>query len=209
LENHISSLSWANIAKGHRLPALAAAFKMNVIPSDLAGPLIIEPKVFGDARGFFYELYNQQRYGEHGLSAIFVQDNLSLSRRGTLRGLHFQNPKAQGKIVSVLQGEVFDVAVDVRRGSPTFGRWQGVTLSAENKRQFFLPPGFAHGFAVVSDLALFYYKCTEFYSPQDEVTVRWNDPELGIQWPIQSPILSDRDARAPLLRDLPQDRLFS
>lgn len=182
---------------------------MNIIPCELSGLVIVEPKVFGDARGFFYELYNQQRYAECGLDLAFVQDNVSFSRRGTLRGLHYQNPRAQGKVVSVLQGEVFDVAVDVRRGSPTFGRWHGVSLSAENKRLFYVPPGFAHGFVVVSDTALFHYKCTDFYSPKDEVTVRWDDPALAIQWPVSAPILSERDARAPLLRDLPAERLFA
>jgi dTDP-4-dehydrorhamnose 3,5-epimerase len=182
---------------------------MNIIPCELSGLVIIEPKVFGDARGFFFELYNQKRYVECGLDLAFVQDNVSFSRRGTLRGLHYQNPRAQGKVVSVLQGEVFDVAVDVRLGSPTFGRWHGVSLSAENKRLFYVPPGFAHGFVVVSDTALFHYKCTDFYSPKDEVTVRWDDPVLAIQWPVPAPILSERDARAPLLRDVPPERLFA
>ncbi|MGP8218592.1 MAG: dTDP-4-dehydrorhamnose 3,5-epimerase, partial [Limisphaerales bacterium] len=139
----------------------------------------------------------------------FVQDNVSLSRRGTLRGLHFQNPAPQGKLVFVLQGEVFDVAVDIRRSSPTFGRWHGLHLSGENKRQFFIPPGFAHGFAVLSETALFAYKCTELYIPQNELTLAWNDPDIGIQWPLDNPQLSEKDARGPRLKDLPKDRLFA
>lgn len=181
---------------------------MNIIRSPLAGALIIEPKVFGDARGFFMETWNQERYRERGLAERFVQDNLSFSRRGTLRGLHYQKPAAQGKLVSVLQGEVFDVAVDLRRHSPTFGQWHGVNLSAENKRQFYVPVGFAHGFVVLSETALFSYKCTEYYAPGNEGAIRWDDPGLAIQWPIQNPILSDKDARAPRLRDVPPERLF-
>jgi len=181
---------------------------MNVIACRLPGLLIIEPKVFGDSRGFFMETWNRQRYREAGLNADFVQDNLSLSRRGALRGLHFQNPSPQGKLVSVLQGEVFDVAVDIRRSSPTFGKWEGTVLSSENKRQFFVPAGFAHGFLVLSEEAMFHYKCTEFYSPKDEMTVRWNDPEIGIEWPIKNPILSEKDGRGLRLRDVPGERLF-
>ncbi len=182
---------------------------MNVIPCDLAGLLIIEPKVFGDARGFFLETWNQRRYREAGLDLDFVQDNLSFSCRGTLRGLHFQNPNPQGKLLQVLQGEVFDVAVDLRRSSPTFGRWHGLVLSAENKRQFYVPPGFAHGFAVLSPTALFHYKCTQFYSQKDELAIRWNDPEIGIEWPIKEPLLSERDAKAVRLREAPLERLFA
>jgi dTDP-4-dehydrorhamnose 3,5-epimerase len=181
---------------------------MNVIRCKLDGLIIIEPKVFGDARGFFMEIWNRRRYCECGIEGDFVQDNLSFSRRGTLRGLHFQNPTPQGKLVSVIQGEVFDVVVDIRRGSPTFRHWQGVELSEGNKRQLFVPPGFAHGFVVASETALFHYKCTGFYSTKDELTIRWNDPDLGIQWPIAQPSLSDKDARAPLLRELPPERLF-
>ena len=181
---------------------------MNVLPCELAGPLIIEPKVFGDSRGFFLESWNRARYREAGITLEFVQDNFSLSCRGTLRGLHFQNPSPQGKLVSVWQGEVWDVVVDIRRASPTFGRWFGVTLSAENKRQFWVPPGFGHGFVVTSETALFHYKCTELYAPKHEVGFRWDDPALGIPWPVAQPILSARDSQAPLLRDLPADRLF-
>lgn len=181
---------------------------MNVITCDIPGLVIIEPKVFGDARGYFMETWNQQRYRDAGLDWNFVQDNISLSRRGILRGLHFQNPKGQGKLVYALQGEVFDVAVDLRKSSPTFGRWHGLTLSAENKRQFFVPAGFAHGFAVLSETAMFAYKCTEFYNPQNEMSLLWNDPEVGVQWPLEAPELSEKDARGVRLRDIPRERLF-
>jgi dTDP-4-dehydrorhamnose 3,5-epimerase len=181
---------------------------MNIIRSDIEGLLLIEPRVFSDARGFFLESWNERRYREAGITAAFVQDNLSFSRRGTLRGLHFQNPTAQAKLVSVLQGEVFDVAVDVRRSSPTFGRWHGVNLSAENKRQFFIPPGFAHGFAVLSETALFFYKCTEFYTPQHEATIAWNDPDIGVRWPVEDPVLSDKDQRGLRLKDVSPEKLF-
>ena len=181
---------------------------MNVLACPLSGLLILEPKVFGDARGFFLELWNRRRYAEAGLDVDFVQDNLSLSRQGTLRGLHFQNPRSQGKLLQVLQGEVFDVAVDIRRRSTTYGQWHGLVLSAENKRQFYIPAGFAHGFLVLSETALFHYKCTEFYSPPDELTIRWDDPNIGIDWPIKEPLLSARDAQAPRLQELPPERLF-
>jgi dTDP-4-dehydrorhamnose 3,5-epimerase len=181
---------------------------MNVLTCNLEGLLIIEPDVFGDHRGFFLESWNARRYREAGIDSAFVQDNFSFSQRGTLRGLHFQNPLPQGKLVSVWQGEVFDVAVDIRRASRTFGQWHGVTLTAENKRQFWVPPGFAHGFAVISDTALFHYKCTETYSPQNELGFRWDDPDVGIKWPIATPTLSQRDAKAPFLKDLPREKLF-
>jgi dTDP-4-dehydrorhamnose 3,5-epimerase len=181
---------------------------MKIQTCGLEGLLIIEPSVFGDARGFFMETWNQGAYRQHGLASDFVQDNLSLSRRGALRGLHFQNPHPQGKLLQVLHGEVFDVAVDIRRSSPTFSQWHGLVLSAENKRQFYVPPGFAHGFAVLSDTALFHYKCTEFYSPNDEAGLRWDDPDIGIRWPLNEPLLSPRDAMALRLRELPAERLF-
>ena len=181
---------------------------MKVATCDIPGLLIIEPKVFGDARGFFLETWNQRRYREAGLPADFVQDNISFSRRGTLRGLHFQNPNPQGKLLQVLQGEVFDVALDIRRSSATFGKWHGLVLSAENKRQFYIPSGFAHGFAVLSDTALFHYKCTEFYSPRDEMAICWDDPDVGIEWPLKEPVLSERDAKGLRLRDAPRERLF-
>jgi dTDP-4-dehydrorhamnose 3,5-epimerase len=181
---------------------------MNVQKCELDGLLVFEPKCFGDARGFFMESWNQQRYQEAGLSADFVQDNLSFSRRGVLRGLHFQNPHPQGKLLQVLLGEVFDVAVDLRRQSPTFGKWHGLTLSAENKRQFYVPPGFAHGFLVLSETALFSYKCTDFYSPKDESTLQWNDPQLGIQWPIKEPTISEKDSKGVSLRAIPVEKLI-
>src|SRR5581483_8289533 len=181
---------------------------MNVLQCEIPGLLIIEPKVFGDARGFFIETWNRKRYAEAGLDLDFVQDNISFSRRGILRGLHYQNPNPQGKLLQVLQGEVFDVAVDLRRSSPTFGRWHGLTLSAENKRQFYIPPGFAHGFLVTSDSALFHYKCTAFYSPADELTLLWNDPEIGIRWPMDAPQLSEKDAKGVSLRQLPATKIF-
>lgn len=181
---------------------------MKVTTCELENLLIIEPDVHGDNRGFFVESWNERHYREAGIDARFVQDNFSLSRRGTLRGLHFQNPQPQGKLVSVWQGEVFDVAVDIRRGSPTFGRWHGVTLTAGNMWQYYIPPGFAHGFAVISETALFHYKCTKPYAPQNELGFRWDDPDVGIRWPVAAPTLSKRDACAPLLRELPGERLF-
>jgi dTDP-4-dehydrorhamnose 3,5-epimerase len=180
---------------------------MKVIPQTLPDLLLIEPDVFGDARGFFLETYNEARYAQAGLAQRFVQDNLSLSRRGILRGLHFQNPHPQGKLVQVLQGEVWDVAVDIRERSPTFGRWHAVQLSGENKQQLWVPPGFAHGFLVLSDTALFHYKCTEVYSPRDEWTLRWDDPEIGIRWPMETPQLSAKDQKGLALRDIPSERL--
>jgi len=182
---------------------------MKIVTCDIPGLVVLEPKAFGDPRGFFMETWNRQRYREAGLDWDFVQDNASFSRQGTLRGLHFQNPAPQGKLVFVLQGEVFDVAVDIRRGSSTFGRWHGLHLSIENKRQFFIPPGFAHGFAVLSETAMFAYKCTEFYSPQHELTLAWDDPDIGIQWPLDRPQLSEKDKRGQRLKDLPKDRLFA
>jgi len=182
---------------------------MNVIPCELPDLLILEPQVFADDRGFFMETWNQRRYKEAGLHAVFVQDNISVSRRGALRGLHFQNPSAQGKLVSVWQGEVFDVAVDLRQSSPTFAKWHALRLSVENKRQFFVAPGFAHGFLVLSETAMFHYKCTDFYSPKDEMTIRWDDPDIGIRWPCDKPILSDKDAKGVFLRDVPKERLFA
>jgi dTDP-4-dehydrorhamnose 3,5-epimerase len=169
---------------------------------------LVEPKVWGDARGFFYESFREDRYAELGIVGPFVQDNQSFSQRGVLRGLHFQWPqRAQGKLVSVLQGSVWDVAVDVRRGSPTFGRWVGVELSAATPQQLWVPPGFAHGFVVLSETALCAYKCTDYYSPADEQCVRWDDPALGIPWPVQSPMLSAKDAAARPLGEFAQDLL--
>ncbi|MDZ4042083.1 MAG: dTDP-4-dehydrorhamnose 3,5-epimerase [Eubacteriales bacterium] len=180
---------------------------MKVIETKLPGVLIIEPKVFSDARGFFMETWNQARYAEAGVPAKFVQDNLSFSARGVLRGLHFQHPNDQGKLVYVIQGEVFDVAVDIRVGSPTFGQWVGVTLSNDNKRQLYIPEGFAHGFCVTSDSALFAYKCTDFYNPQAEGGIIWNDPEIGIKWPTSKPLLSEKDSTYPPLKQIPPEHL--
>jgi dTDP-4-dehydrorhamnose 3,5-epimerase len=180
---------------------------MQVIPTDLPGVLLIEPTVFGDARGFFLESYHARRYAEAGISDHFVQDNHSRSQRGVLRGLHYQLTHPQGKLVWVTSGEVFDVAVDLRRGSPTFGRWVGMLLSADNHRQLYIPPGFAHGFCVLSEVVDFLYKCTDFYHPEDEGGVLWCDPDLGIHWPITTPVLSEKDQRYPRLAEVPLERL--
>jgi dTDP-4-dehydrorhamnose 3,5-epimerase len=177
---------------------------VKVTPTEIPGVLIIEPKVFGDERGFFLETFNAQRYAEAGIPGPFVQDNYSRSVKGTLRGLHFQEPQPQGKLVQVVAGAVWDVAVDIRKGSPTFGKWVGVELSADNKRQFWVPPGFAHGFYVLSESADFQYKCTALYAPQNDRGLRWDDPELAITWPLSGPPkLSAKDAAAPLLKDAP------
>ncbi len=181
---------------------------MRIETTLLDGVLLISPKTFGDARGFFMETYHQERYRQAGITVTFVQDNLSSSVVGTLRGLHYQVDHPQGKLVQVVQGEIFDVAVDVRQGSPTFGRWVGATLSDENRRQLYVPPGFAHGFCVVSDTALMAYKCTDVYCPTGERSIRWDDPDVGIDWPLDAPILSDKDAAAPVLSALGPDDLF-
>ncbi len=178
---------------------------MKVLETALPGVLIIDPQVHGDARGFFVETYHARRYAEHGLPSQFVQDNHSRSQRGVLRGLHYQLRQAQGKLVRVVAGEVFDVAVDVRRGSPTFGQWVGVTLSGENHRQFYVPPGFAHGFCTLSESADFLYKCTDYYDPSSEQGVRWNDPDIGIEWPELDYQLSDKDQGNRLLKDMGED----
>jgi len=182
---------------------------MKVTTCEISGLLILEPKVFTDSRGFFLEIFNQTRYREAGLRADFVQDNLSFSGRGTLRGLHFQNPNSQGKLLQVLQGEVFDVAVDIRRSSPTFGQWHALVLSEQNKQQFYIPHGFAHGFVVLSEAALFYYKCSKFYSHKDELSIRWDDPDIGIEWPVKAPVVSEKDGKGLRLRDIPPERLFA
>lgn len=178
---------------------------MNVVETSLPGVLIIEPRVFGDDRGFFIETYNEARYREAGIDAHFVQDNHSRSRQGVLRGLHYQLNQPQGKLVWVKRGRVFDVAVDVREGSATFGQWAGTILDEENHRQLWVPPGFAHGFCVLSDEADFVYKCTELYDPASERGIAWNDPAVGIAWPaLAVPFaLSDKDAHLPLLKDQP------
>ena len=180
---------------------------MKVIETALPGVLVIEPQVFGDARGFFYESYNEARFRDAGIDARFVQSNVSRSAKGVLRGLHYQWPNPQGKFVSVLEGEVFDVAVDIRRGSPHFGQWFGAMLTADNKRHMWIPEGFAHGFCVVSDYATFSYQCTALYDAKADAGVLWNDPAIGIDWPIAEPNLSDKDIKAPLLEDIAEHRL--
>ncbi|MGN6478590.1 dTDP-4-dehydrorhamnose 3,5-epimerase [Luteibacter sp.] len=173
----------------------------------LPGCIVIEPQVFGDTRGFFYESYNEAKFQEAGITRRYVQSNVSRSARGVLRGLHYQWPNPQGKLVSVLEGEVYDVAVDIRRGSPTFGKWAAVMLTAENHRHFWIPEGFAHGFCVVSEHATFAYQCTALYDPKGDASVRWDDPDIGIDWPVSMPLLSMKDEKAPFLRDVQADRL--
>lgn len=180
---------------------------MRCFDTALPGVKILEPHLYTDSRGFFMETWNAPRYGEFGIPGQFVQDNLSFSTKGVLRGLHYQWPAPQGKLVQVLQGTVFDVAVDIRCGSPTFGQWVGVRLSADNKWQLYIPEGFAHGFCVLSDTALFAYKCTELYIPQNEAGILWNDAALGISWPVAEPILSAKDKQHPHLKDIPATRL--
>lgn len=180
---------------------------MVVHKGPLDGILMIEPDLFSDSRGHFMETYHRERYEKAGIAARFVQDNVSVSFRGVLRGLHYQEPHGQAKMVQVLQGEIFDVAVDIRRGSPTFGRWAGLVLSRENRRQLFIPEGFAHGFCVTSDEALVTYKCSDFYAPECEGGIRWSDPHLGIDWPIREPLLSSKDRGYPALGDVPSERL--
>lgn len=175
--------------------------------TSLPGVLLIEPMVFEDDRGFFLETYHAQKYKEIGLTQVFVQDNHSHSRRGTLRGLHYQLNHPQGKLVYVITGEIFDVVVDIRPGSPTFGRWLGTTLSAENKRQLFVPEGFAHGLCVLSETADVMYKCTDLYAPGDEYGILWSDPTIDIVWPMENPILSEKDAKNPTLKDVPEECL--
>lgn len=176
---------------------------MNIIKTKLDGCVIIEPKVFGDERGFFLETFQAARYSDFAdITLPFVQDNFSRSTKGVLRGLHFQKTKPQGKLVRVVRGEVYDVAVDIRLSSPTYGKWEAVILSEDNKTQLWVPPGFAHGFAVLSEIADFEYKCTDYYDPSDEGSLLWNDPDLNISWPIDDPKLSDKDVNALLLKDL-------
>jgi len=175
---------------------------VKVEKSELPEVLLIDLDVFGDPRGYFCETWQQRRYEDLGIPGPFVQDNISLSARGVLRGLHFQHPDPQGKLVHVLQGEIFDVAVDIRVGSPTFGRWVGARLSSENRRQMFIPEGFAHGFCALSESALISYKCTALYAPRSEGSLLWNDPEVGVRWPIEAPSLSSKDQAAVPLQKL-------
>lgn len=183
---------------------------MNVVETKIPGLLIIEPKVFGDERGFFMESYNEPRYKEMGINGDFIQDNLSQSKKGVLRGLHYQAPPfAQGKLVSVLKGAVLDVAVDIRFGSPTFGQYVAVELSAENKKQFWIPAGFAHGFVTLEDDTLFAYKCTNVYSPEHDRGVKWDDSEIGIEWPdIGELVISDKDKAQPLLQSIAKEFIY-
>ncbi|TAN08366.1 MAG: dTDP-4-dehydrorhamnose 3,5-epimerase [Rhodanobacteraceae bacterium] len=177
------------------------------IDTDLAGVCVIEPVVHGDARGYFFESFHAGKYQSIGIDAHFVQSNVSRSAQGVLRGLHYQWPHPQGKLVSVLEGEVYDVAVDIRRGSPSFGRWAAAMLTADNHRQLWIPEGFAHGFCVVSGAATFMYQCTALYDPAADAGVRWNDAAIGIDWPVAAPLLSAKDETAPYLAEVPADRL--
>ena len=175
---------------------------MEVVKTPIEGVLLIKPQVFGDERGYFVETWQKERYEAAGINLPFVQDNHSKSTNGILRGLHFQKQHPQGKLVMVSLGEVFDVAVDIRKGSPTFGKWFGAILNQENQNQLWIPPGMAHGFVVLSDVAHFHYKCTDFYHPGDEGSIRWNDPTIGIDWPYkEEPVLSAKDQIAPFFKD--------
>jgi len=180
---------------------------LRVLETGLEGVVIIEPSVYGDERGFFQESWKASSYGAHGLPHTFAQGNVSRSRQGVLRGLHYQYRQPQGKLVFVLEGRIFDVAVDIRPGSASFGRWAGVELSAQNHRQLYIPEGFAHGFIVLSESALFHYYCTTEYAPQYEVSIAWDDPDIGIAWPARPESISDKDRQAPRLRDLPAERM--
>jgi len=182
---------------------------VNVTPSSLPEVLIVEPPIYGDARGYFFESFHAARYADGGIPGPFVQDNVSMSQRGVLRGLHFQQPNAQGKLISVLAGEIFDVAVDVRVGSPTFGRWVGEILTSDNPQQLWVPEGFAHGYLVLSAQALVSYKCTGYYHPASELSIRWDDPRIGIEWPMSEVKLSPKDSAGHLLSDVDRSRLPS
>ena len=180
---------------------------MRTIRTELPECIVIEPAVHGDARGYFYESFHAQKFAEAGLDLRFVQTNVSRSARGVLRGLHYQWPNPQGKLVSVLEGEVYDVAVDIRAGSPRFGQWAAVMLSAENKRHFWIPEGFAHGFAVLSEHATFIYQCTALYDRDADASVRWNDADVAVDWPVGQPLLSEKDMKAPFLAEVARGRL--
>lgn len=182
---------------------------MKIITTSIEGIFIIEPKTFKDKRGFFMETYNRNRYNESGINATFVQDNLSYSLKNTLRGLHFQIKHPQAKLIQVVSGEIFDVAVDLRPDSVTFGKWTGIHLSDENRRQVFIPEGFAHGFCVLSEFALFYYKCSDFYAPDDECGIIWSDSDIGIEWPVENPIISEKDKQYQKLSGLTAEKLPS
>ena len=175
---------------------------MRFLPTELPDVILVEPEVYRDQRGFFLETYHARKFEAGGIPATFVQDNHSQSARGAIRGLHAQRQYPQGKLMRVFEGEIFDVAVDIRRGSPKFTQWVGIILSAENFRQLYIPPGFAHGFAVLTERAQIVYKCTDFYNATDEISLAWNDPDIGIEWPIDTPLLSEKDSIAPLLHDI-------
>jgi len=181
---------------------------MKVIETKLPGVLIIEPEVFGDARGSFYETFHAERYAQYGMKLNFVQDNFSRSSYGVLRGLHYQLEHTQGKLIWITQGKIFDVAVDIRHGSPTFGQWVSITLDASKPQQIYIPPGFAHGFCVLSEQVDFFYKCTNIYHPASEKGICWNDPDLNIPWPIKNPILSPKDTHYPNLKNIPIKELL-
>ena len=181
---------------------------MEIIKTEFPGLLLIKPQIFGDARGYFYEAWNKERYEAAGITESFVQDNVSFSSKGVLRGLHYQKPYTQGKLVSVLMGEVWDVVVDLRRSSPTFGKWKAFTLTSERKEQLYVPQGFAHGFCVLSETALFQYKCTDKYSPESEHGIMWNDETLGITWPVRNPLISEKDTKHPCFKALNETLLF-
>jgi len=178
---------------------------MKLIPTSIEDVIIIEPVVFADNRGSFMEIYHEERYKAAGIEADFIQDNLSYSVQRTIRGLHYQLPNPQAKLVQVIYGEVFDIAVDIRRGSPTFGQYASVHLSDQNRRQLFIPKGFAHGFSVHSETAVFMYKCSDFYSPESEKGILWSDPDLGIDWQLENPLLSGKDSQFPRLKDVPTE----
>ena len=180
---------------------------MKLTETELQGVLVIEPSVYEDARGFFLETYNKNRYRELGIQSDFVQDNMSFSRKRILRGLHYQHPHDQAKLVQAAKGTVFDVVVDIRRGSPTFGKWTGTYLSDKENRQIFIPEGFAHGFCVISESAVFIYKCSDFYAPECERGILWSDPDLNIKWPVENPLVSEKDMKLPRLKELASDRL--
>jgi len=180
---------------------------MKLIKTSIQEIVIVEPDTFEDSRGYFMETYQERRYRELGINVRFVQDNLSYSRKGTLRGLHYQLPHEQAKLVQVIGGKIFDVAVDIRIGSPTYGQWTSVLLSDKNRRQLFVPAGFAHGFCVISESAYVLYKCSDFYSPESEGGVLWSDTDLGIEWPVKEPLISHKDGSLPRLLNIPVDRL--
>ena len=182
---------------------------MDIFTTSLEGLLIVEPKIFEDKRGFFMETYHQHKYEAAGITETFVQDNVSYSLKNTLRGLHFQLRQSQAKLVQAISGEIFDVAVDLRPGSATFGKWTGARLSDKNGRQMYIPRGFAHGFCVLSEFAMFYYKCSDFYAPDDEGGIIWSDPDIGIEWPVENPIISEKDKQYQKLSGLTAEQLPS